>query len=178
MKLLLSIAWVTIIACSVAFGQTSTDITMDDYNTFHQLLLRIRPIGFDLAGFITKPPAQAGAAAAVHTQECMIRLAGTYEDFSDQFSAMTTLVGLSAKMKDPQDRQLVIGVLGLNVSGFLSNTPLSTQMIDATTQTSNCSQDGATLAKAQEIKRLFKNAHGLTQILADRIGAKPLGQPR
>jgi hypothetical protein len=79
-------------------------------------------------------------------------------------------------MKDPQDRQLVMGVLRLNVSGFLTNTALSTEMIDTTTQT--CSQDGATLAKAQEIERVFKDAHALTQTLADRIGTKPLGRPR
>ncbi|WP_316233341.1 hypothetical protein [Bradyrhizobium sp. SZCCHNPS2010] len=147
---------------------------MEDYDLFHQMLLRMRPIGNDLAGFITRPP--GGLGAAVQTQECMIRLEGTFQDFDDRFSALTTLVALSARMKDADDQQLVTGVLRIDVTGFLNSTSISLRMIDLTTQHSGCSQDGATLAIAQEMKRTFKDAHALAQTFSDRVFPNAAGR--
>jgi hypothetical protein len=177
LKSVLSIAALFSVASNVALGQSglTNSTTMRDYDSFYQMVLRLRPIGFEIAKFITSPPAQFGSVEAARTQECMIRLSATYESFSDQFSSVTKLIGLSAKMRDPDDQKLATDVLRVDLSGFLANTQPSLGMLEATTQTPKCAQDGATLAKASEIKRLFADATNMAQTLANRIGIKALG---
>lgn len=98
----------------------------------------------------------------------MIRLAGTYEDFLSRFRSLTTLIGLSARMVNDEDRRLTKAVIGLDVKGFLAGAGPSIAMINNTTM--KCSQDGATIAKSQEIQRVFNEAIGVVKVLAERLG--------
>jgi hypothetical protein len=160
---------------AAAVGQSASELTMNDYNASYQMILRLQPIGDELAHFITHPPFEgSNLAQSVQTQDCMISLVGTFENFQDRFSEISNLVGLSTKMKDAEDKEWVIKSLSIKLSGFLTNVPLWLRMIDITAQTSKCSQDGATLAKTPEIKRAFADVQRLVQSFSDRIGTKAL----
>jgi N-glycosylase/DNA lyase len=62
-------------------------------------------------------------------------------------------------------------LLSVDARGFVEHVKFSQQMITATV--SRCSQDGATVAKAQEISRVFKDASSLVQSIAEKVGANP-----
>ncbi|WP_354059454.1 hypothetical protein [Bradyrhizobium sp. RT6a] len=149
-------------------------VTLDEYNDLYRMGVKFRPVGFELASFMTRPPMGNGLAAAVNTQECMIRLGGTFASFQDGLSHLATLVGLTANMVSHEDRVLAVAVTMNDISGFLAQSKTSQQMINATMQTSKCAQDGATTAKSQEIKRLISEGTALVQSLATRLGVKPI----
>ena len=139
--------------------------------TFHTVTLRMRPVDDDLAEFMKNPPMQAGLDAAVRTQNCIIQPAGTFSAVESAFNQIKTLIGLSARMVDPDDLFLVNGVLGLDVSGFLTRIKYYQSMLNSTV--SKCSQDGATVAKGQEITRIFREVTALVQSKATRMGVIP-----
>lgn len=148
-----------------------SDFTMADYNGFHEMTLRMRPVGFDLAGFIMNPPTPGGLEAGLRTQDCMIRLTGTFDIIQASFDEISTMVGLAARMVDPQDRLLVTNLLGTHVSTFLANVKEYRTLLGSTAI--KCSQDGATVAKGQEITHLLNDATALVQSAAMRMGVTP-----
>jgi hypothetical protein len=147
------------------------DFTLDDYNTFYAMTLRMQPVGNDLAVFMKNPPMQGGLDAATRTQTCIIQVAGTFAGVESAFNHISTLIALAARMVDPEDLFLVTGVLRIDVSGFLTRVKHYQSMLDSTV--SKCWQDGATVAKGQEITRIFKEATALVESVATRLGVGP-----
>lgn len=171
----------TFVVCDASLAQTSSkpaikhEFTLEDLAKFHAVDLRMRPVGDDIARFIGNPPMQAGIDAAVRTQNCMIRLAGTYDAFTRMFNEIGSMIGLSARIVDADDLLLVTRILGSDVSAFLASVKDYRTMLNATV--SDCSQDGATLAKAQEITRLFSEANALVEAVAKRLGVSATKLP-
>lgn len=74
-------------------------------------------------------------------------------------------------MADSGDELLVIGILRIDAPAFLEGMIFHRQILDATKM--RCSQDGATVAKIQEISRAYNDADALVQTIIKKIGAKP-----
>jgi hypothetical protein len=173
---------VAFVVCDASLAQNSSrppvlkhEFTLEDLEKFHAMDLRMRPVGNDLAGFMGNPPMQAGLEAADRTENCMVRLASTYDAFTRSFNEIESMIGLSARMLDAEDLLLVNRVLGNDVSAFLAEVKDYQTMLNATVRI--CSQDGATIAKAQEIRRLFKEATALVEAAAKRLGVSALKVP-
>jgi hypothetical protein len=92
--------------------------------------------------------------AAIAAADCMVRLIGNFVAFEAKLNNVGTLVGLAARMTDSADELLVICVLSNEAQGFIEQTKFYRQMLGSTTV--RCSQDGATVAKGQEIVRIYK----------------------
>ncbi|MCV0387556.1 MAG: hypothetical protein K5821_14235 [Nitrobacter sp.] len=156
-----------------ASGQTSpSDITLEDYERFNQLKLRIRPIGTEMVRYIRASPLHQNLSETVRSKDCMIHLYEIFEGFEDKFGAITSLVGLAANMRDHEDRQLTTKVLNLHAREFLASAPLVMRIIDNRTKMSGCSQDGAVVAKSQEMKSTLKDIQMTLVPIAKRVGAK------
>jgi hypothetical protein len=106
----------------------------------------------------------------------MIRLAGNLDGFESKLSGVETLVGLAARMVDDADLLLVTALLSNDASGFLELLNYHKQTLDLTVRSGKCSRDGATVAKGQEISRIYSDAGSLVQSIVDRIGASPQGR--
>jgi hypothetical protein len=99
---------------------TANVLSSADYVEFHQLGKRMRPLGLEISTFMMRPPMPWGSPAAAFTQDCMIRLSLAFDSFEDQFNKLGMLVGLAAKMVDGADEHLVLGVVTVEVTLFLS----------------------------------------------------------
>src|SRR4029077_11303638 len=108
--------------------------------------------------------------AALATQECMIRLAEMFDAFEARLDRVADLVGVASKMVDSQDELLVIALLKLHASSFLQQLKFHQHTLNLTLRTSKCSQDGATVAKSQEIRRIYTDAGSLVQSILKKIG--------
>ena len=150
-------------------------LSLADYDDFHNLDLRMRPIANDLDNFLIHPPMPRGAPqaaieAAVRTQNCMIQLIGNFDAVGAKLYHVGTLVGLAAKMTDSADELLVRRLLSLSAGGFLEQLKDYRRMLNSTLE--GCSQDGATVAKSQEILRIYSEGAALVQSLIKKIGAE------
>jgi hypothetical protein len=159
-----------------AKSATDNDLSAADYNRFRELDVRIRPMADDLAAFMMRPPMpgdplQTGLDAAVRTQDCMIRLAESFDGFRAKLSSVGTLVGLATKMVDTEDLLLVKRVLSADVWSFLGQLKFHQQILSSTV-TGKCSQDSATLAKGQEISRIYSDAGSLVQSVVKKVGER------
>ena len=65
----------------------------------------------------------------------------------------------------------VSAVLSVEAPAFLEQLKSHQQMLDLTLTSAGCSQDGATVAKGQEISRLYGDAAALVQSMNEKIGA-------
>jgi hypothetical protein len=103
----------------------------------------------------------------------MIRLIGNFEVVEAKVDTVGTLVGLAARMVDSTDEALLIRFLSTQVEGFPEQMKYYRQMLDQIVSESRCSQDGATVAKAQEISRIYSVAVSLVQSVAKKIAPRP-----
>jgi hypothetical protein len=171
-----SYARVFILLTSLVLSTTSATanvLSLADYESFHNFDLKIRPIANDLDALLINPPTPGGRLeAATTTQNCMVRLIGNFDPFTAMLHDLGMLVvGLAARMAASEDELLVVGVLRIEASGFLKRMKFQRQMLDATK--GYCSQDGATVAKIQEISRIYNDADALVETIVKKIGAKP-----
>ena len=159
-----------------ATSATANVLSLADYESFHSFNLKLRPIADELAGLIGNPPmpggmSKSGLEAATTTQNCMIRLIGNFDAFEVRVDKIGTLVGLAAKMADSRDESLVIALLNIVAPVFLEDMKALRQILNA--NKNRCSQDGATVAKIQEISRIYNEADALVATIVKKIGAKP-----
>jgi hypothetical protein len=157
---------------------TANVFVVADYNRFHEFKSeRVGPLGLELSSLIMHPPWPRGApevalTASVRTQDCMIQLSGSYGEFEATLDHTADLVGLASKMVDTADELFVILVLKIHATYFMENLKLFQVALDATL--AKCSQDGATVAKGQEISRIYRDAGSLIQsVVIAKIGALP-----
>jgi len=156
---------------------TANVLSLADYENFHDFALKkISPIAAELAGLIGNPPmpggmSRSGLEAAVTTQNCMVRVLGNFDAFRANLHNLGTLVGLASRMVDSEDELLVIGVLRIEAPGYLEGMKSYRQILNA--NKNRCSQDGATVAKIQEISRVYNDADALVDTIIKKIGAKP-----
>ena len=151
-------------------------LSLADYEYFHNFRARMHSIGMDLAARITNPPGEPSPLnrpAIEAAQECMLRLAGNFDAFGAKLDRVADLVGVASKMVDSGDELFVIAFLRLQASGFLEQLKLHQHMLTQTMTVSKCSQDGATVAKSQEIRRIYTDAGSLVQSIIKKIGAGP-----
>ena len=143
--------------------------SLRDYDAFHELNVKMRPLGLDIAGFITKPPMPRGGGLAdtVRTQDCMIVLAGNFDGLDVKLSSVGTLVGLAAQMIDQADELLVLRLLSNRATGFLEQLKYHQQTLEITA--TKCSSDGATVAKSQEIQRAYTEAGTLVRSVLAKL---------
>jgi hypothetical protein len=66
---------------------------------------------------------------------------------------------------------LVIRVLRIQANGFLKQLEFYRRTLKTTVD--RCSQDGATVAKSQEILRIYADTASLVQSIIKKIGASP-----
>jgi hypothetical protein len=158
----------------------SPEFLRGPYERFHNLKGRIHPLSLDLAALITNPPGEPPLSvplnrpaleAALRTQNCMIRLAAYFDGFEAKLDRIADLVGVASKMADSQDELLVIAVLRLHASGFLDQLKFHQHVLNLTVRT--CSEDGATVAKSQEIRRIYTDAGSLVESIIKKIGVGP-----
>jgi hypothetical protein len=149
-------------------------LTIADYDSYYALSVRMRPIGDDFAAFMTHPPMPGGASPAgieaARTQNCIIELAGNYDTNSAKLNTVGLLIGLAARMVDGSDELLVISLLRNEALTFLKSLKFYRQMLSSTTR--KCYQDGATVAKSQELSRLYDDADTFVQSIVKKIGAE------
>jgi hypothetical protein len=151
---------------------TANVLSLTDYENFHNFSLKMRPIADDLAALLINPPMPGGRLEAATTaQNCIIRVIGNFDPFAARLDTILTLVGLAARMAENGDELLVIGLLSIEARSFLQGMKFQRQMLDATK--GYCSQDGATVAKIQEISRIHNDADSLVAMIVKKIGAKP-----
>ena len=72
-------------------------------------------------------------------------------------------------MTDSRDETFALAMLTIDARGFLANQENYRTMLNSTL--SKCSQDGATVAKGQEILRIYSDAASLVQSIVKKIGA-------
>ena len=154
----------------------ANSLSLADYDRFHELNLRMRPIAGDLATFMMRPPMpggtlQTGLEAAVRTQDCMIRLAGNFDGLGAKLDSVGTLVGLATKMVDSADLSLVTRLVSVEAWAFLEQLKSHQRILNLTVSDRKCSQDGATIAKGQEISRIYDDAGSLVQSIVKKIDA-------
>jgi hypothetical protein len=157
-----------------ALANRTNDFDIADYNRFHDFDVRMRPIADDLAAVMMRPSpgnAEGSFASAARTRQCTIQLAGNFEAVRATLNGIGNLVELAAKMVHGTDMTFVSAVLSVEVPAFLEQLKSHQQMLDLTLTSAGCSQDGATVAKGQEISRLYGDAAALVQSMIEKIGA-------
>jgi hypothetical protein len=150
-----------------------------DWEGFHNLYQRTLAINGDLATLIVNPPPSAAPnnafreklESAERTQGCLIELAGNFDAFVVELNHVGTLVGLAGKMADGRDELFVIRVLRSDASYLLAQLEFYRRRTNLTVV--KCSQEGATVAKSQEILRTYTDAASLMQSIIKKIGAIP-----
>jgi hypothetical protein len=153
-----------------ANSATANVLSLADYDKFHQLNLRMRPIGDDIAALIINPPGgPLGREGTLHTQDCIIRLAGNFDAVRARLGSVATVVGIATQMVHDADELLVLKVLHLEARYFQDQMKISRQMLNSTL--GRCSHDGATVAKTQEILRVYSDAASLVESTARKIDA-------
>jgi hypothetical protein len=160
-----------------AKSATANDLSVDDYVSFHNLELRTRPVGDELSQLIIHPPMphdvapMAAIETAARTRECLILLAANLDAFEAKLGEVKSLVGVAAKMDDRGDELKVLDLLNIVASGFVAGVKFERQKVDFVVAKSACSQDGATIAKSQEMLRFYGEAALLVQSIIKRIAA-------
>jgi hypothetical protein len=155
-----------------ALANTTSDFVITDSDRFHDFDVRMRPVADDLAALIahsTTPPGDAEASA--RTQECAIQLAGNFDGVRVKLNGIGSLVELAARMVHGTDMMFVSSVLSVEAPAFLEQLKSHQQMLDLILNSPRCSQDGATVAKGQEISRLYGDAALLAQSMIEKIGS-------
>jgi hypothetical protein len=136
--------------------------------------VRMRPIADDLAAVMMRPSpgnAEGSLASAATTQQCAIQLVGNFDAVRAKLNGIGNLVELAAKMVHGTDMTFVSAVLSVEAPAFLEQLKSHHQMLDLTLTSAGCSQDDATVAKGQEISRLYGDAAALVQSMIEKIGA-------
>jgi hypothetical protein len=157
-----------------ALANRTNDFDIADYNRFRDFDVRMRPIADDLAAVMMRRSpgnAEDGLASAATTQQCTIQLAGNFEAVRAKVNGIGNLVELAAKMVHGTDMTFVSAVLSVEAPALLEQLKSHQQMLDLTLTNAGCSQDGATVAKGQEISRLYGDAAALVQSTIEKIGA-------
>ncbi len=153
-----------------AKSATANVLSVDDYSNFQNLFdSRIRPLKHDLSALILRPPAGFATQAGLETQNCIIRLALSLDGFTADLTTVWREAGLAGKMTDSRDETFALAMLTIDARGFLANQENYRTMLNSTL--SKCSQDGATVAKGQEILRIYSDAASLVQSIVKKIGA-------
>ena len=103
----------------------------------------------------------------------LILLYGNFDGFEATLKNVRTLVGLAARMADSKDELLVLGLLRIDATGFVKQVEFYRHRLNLTVSKSTCSRDGATIAKSQEMLRLYSDAASLVQSIIKKIGPSP-----
>ena len=163
-----------ILSASLVFSTmsaTANVLSLSDYESFRKFGLKTQPIADDLDALLINPPMQSGREAATATQNCMVRLIANFGQFKLRVEHLGMLVGLASRMADSADELAVIALLSIRAPAFLEQMKIHRQMLDATK--AYCSRDGATVAKTQEISRIYNDADALVETIIKKIFAKP-----
>jgi Single Cache domain 2 len=139
---------------------TANVLSPADYESFHNLDLKMLPIGDDLYALITNRP-------GTHAPDCLIELAFKFDAVQANLHTIGTLVGLAASMTDNADELRVIHSLSLAAWGFLEQLKYHRLILNSIV--SNCAEDQA-VAKSQEISRTWSDASSLVQSIVKKIG--------
>jgi hypothetical protein len=155
-----------------ALANTTNDFAITDSDRFHDFDARMRPVADDLAAFMMHPPTPSGdAEAPARTQECVIQLAENFDGVRVKLNGIGNLVGLAARMVHGIDMMFVSTVLSVEAPAFLEQLKSHQQLLDLILNSPRCSQDSATVAKGQEISRLYGDAASLVQSTIEKIGS-------
>jgi hypothetical protein len=112
-----------------------------------------------------------GVLSAQIDKQIEVKRLGLERVTDRQDTFVCTLVGIAARMGDGKDESFVIALLLVNASGFLKQLEFHRRTINLTA--ARCSQDGATVAKSQEILRIYTDAASLVQSIIKKIDANP-----
>ena len=134
----------------------------------------MRPIADDLVALVMRPSpgnAEGSSASATIAQQCTIQLAGNFDAVRAKLNGIGNLVELAAKMVQGTDMTFVSAVISVEAPAFLEQLKSHQLMLDLTLTSDGCSQDSATVAKGQEISRIYGDAAALVQSVIEKIGA-------
>ena len=151
-----------VLLLSLAAGSASANLFgSGDYERFHDLLTRTNALGEEISALLDKSPAPA-------VQDCLIRLNGHLDAFHAELREMATLVGVSSKMVDPKDEQVVFLFLDNQAKGFLKTVQFKRRLANLTED--KCSQDGTVTAKVEATLRIYDAAAALVEATVKKIG--------
>ena len=158
---------------SLAMANT---LSLDDYKRLRPITLQMSAVSEDLANLIIKPPMKRGALDAIasgnRTQECIIRLTGAFSVIETMLNSLAQLVAISARMINNEDEFILLQFVKLNAGGFVDQLGPHRQMLESTQL--RCADDGATIAKGQEISRVYKDAEAAVRLIIQKVDFIPL----